>query len=155
MSYQPRKFKPMHVQIVRLTWQGYTAVDVAQFLGLSEIHVRNIINCDEAQALLSQMKDHAISSSDEVQDEAQLVAPLVMREKIRLALDAQDERVRNIACTDILAIAGHTPVKKLEIQRSDASRDDLTRKTPEQIREDILKDLGIAETKAPDGTLLN
>jgi hypothetical protein len=155
MPYQPRKFKPVHVQIVRLCWQGYSAVEIAQFLGISEIHVRNIINCDEAQAMLSQMKEHAINSSDEIQDEAQLVAPLVMREKIRLALEAGDERVRNVACSDILAIAGHTAVKKLEISRSENSRDDLTRKTPRELQEDILKDMGIDATKAPDGTLLN
>lgn len=157
MPYQPRKFKPVHVQIVRLAWQGYEASEIAQVLSLSEIHVRNIINCDESQAMLAQMKEHAINSSDEVQDECQLVAPLMVREKIKLALEAKDERVRGINASDILAIAGHTAVKKLEITRSDASRDDLSKKTPQQMRDEILADLGIKQeqSKAPDGTLLN
>lgn len=159
MAWQPRKFKPQHVNIVRLAWQGYTVYEIAQFIGMSEAHVSSVINCDEAQALFSQLREHAINSSDEIQDEAQLIAPRVMQEKIRLALEADDERVRNIACSDILAIAGHTPVKKMEITRSDVSRDSIAQKTPAEIRKGILEEIGITDdtntNTAPDGTLLN
>jgi predicted transcriptional regulator len=155
MNWQPRRFRPQHIQVVRLTWQGYSQQEIAEFLGVSSGHVSQVLGCDEAQAMLKQLTQHAISSMDEVQDEVQLVAPLVMREKIRLALDAQDERVRNIACTDILAIAGHTPVKKLQIERNDPRQDELERKTPEELRAGLRSLIGLKDEKGADGKLLN
>lgn len=155
MNWQPRRFRPQHIQIVRLAWQGYEQQEIASFLGCSSGHVSQILACDEARAIMEGLRQHAISSMDEVQDEAQLVAPLVMREKIRLALDAQDERVRNIACTDILAIAGHTPVKKLQIERNDPKLDEIERKTPEELREGLRALIGLKDEKGADGKLLN
>ena len=151
-AWQPRKFRPDHIRTIRLYWQGYTAGEIATFIGASEQHVRLIINSDEGQSMLAALKNHTINSMDEIQDEMQLAAPLAAREKIRLALEAQDERVRNIACTDILAIAGHSPVKRVSVERTDKVGEDVENLTEDQIRERILADL---TEPAPKGTLLN
>lgn len=158
-QWQPRKFKPAHIHIIRLAWQGHTNFEIASHLGCTEQHVSNIINCDEGQALLAELKNHSISSMTEVQDELQLVTPLILREKIRLALESSDEKVRSTSCSDLLAIAGHTPVRKLEIHREVPDTADLSGKTNEELRSHLLKELGIEdkdkEEKPPKGTLLN
>jgi hypothetical protein len=147
-TVQPKVFRPEHLHIVRLHWQGYSNAEIAQFLQLSEGHISNILNCDEAKRLLGQLQEHTIDSYADTQDDFQLVMPLIRREKIKLALEATDERVRNMACSDILAIAGHTPVRRLEITRgSDSRKAELEKMTPEQLRDAILDDIGLSLSK--------
>lgn len=153
-TWQPRKFKPDHIRIVRLCWQGYTHAEIANFLGMSNAHVTLVLACDESQAMLAELRRHSINSMDEVQDEMQLVAPLAAREKIRLALEANDERVRNIACSDILAIAGHSPVKRVSVERGDVEKEDISMLSEDEIRSRILADI-VGPQAAPKGTLLN
>jgi len=150
-AYQPKTFKPEHIHIVRLHWHGYDNSEIAQMLGCSEPHVSLIINCDEAQKLLQQLKEHAIDSYQDTQDDFQLVLPLVRKEKIKLALEATDERVRNMACSDILAIAGHTPQHRVELTRGkDSESRKLDQMTPDQLRDAIMDDLGIPKIVTPD-----
>jgi len=155
-QWQPRVFRPDHIRCVRLYWQGYNAGEIANFTGLTQQHVTLILNTDEAKAMLAQLKSHTINSIDEVQDEAQLAAPLCMREKVRLALESSDERVRNVACSDILAIAGHSPVKRVVLDRQPADATQVEGLDENAIRNDILKDLFTdGPQKPPEGTLLN
>ena len=144
-----RRFRPQHVEIVRLHWQGYTNRDIAQFLSCSESYVSQIVNCDEAQVMLKELREHSISSYDEVQDEIQLMAPHAAREKIRLMLEANNESVRNVACSDILNMAGHSPVKRLLVERGHGS--DVEKKiadmTPEELRRELFK--GFPEQDVP------
>src|SRR5215472_15463156 len=142
-NWQPKTFKPEHIHIVRLHWNGYDNSEIAQFLGCSETHVSLVLNCDEAKRLLQQLREHTIDSFDDTQDDFQLVLPLVRREKIKLALEATDERVRNIACSDILAIAGHSPVRRLEVSRTDRKQSDPEKMTPDELRDAILNDIGL------------
>ncbi len=149
-QYQPKNFKPEHIHIVRLHWQGYSNTEIAQHLQLSETHVSVVINCDAAKQLLNELREHTIDGYAETQDDFQLVLPLIRREKIRLALESGDERIRNMACSDILAIAGHSPVRRLEITRGSAQQA-IDKLTPEQLRDAILADIGakLAEPETP------
>ncbi len=61
---------------------------------------------------------------------------------MKLAMTAQDERVRNIACSDILAMSGHQPVKRVVLERPDPVAEEFRDKSTEELRRVVLEKLG-------------
>jgi hypothetical protein len=143
MNWQPRRFKPDYLRICALYWSGRTQKEIAEITGFSPIHVGNIIGCDESQEILRELSQRTLDTVLDVQTEAQAYAPLCLGEKFNLALNAKDERVRNIACTDILAMAGHQPVRRISVEKPDTVVKHYEGLTDDEIRSRVFADLGI------------
>jgi len=155
-SWNPLVWKPIYLRILRLYWMGETQVDIAARVGCSAGLVSNVINSDRGKEILSQLESKTFDSMLEVMNEAQAVAPEVIREKIQLALHSNDERIRTKNCTDLLNIAGHVPIHRVSIERPDPLEEKYKDKTADQLRQELLKlkDQAVPE-KGPDGSLLN
>ena len=152
-NWTPRKWKPIHLQVARLYFQGYNNVEIAAATGLNFQYISQIINGPDFTTMLQELTERTLDTVIDVQQDAQAIAPRIFEEKVSLALSAKDERVRNTACSDILEIAGHRPVTRMVVERAPSVRDELSDKTEEEIRLKILEDLGIGQQLPPPEAL--
>jgi hypothetical protein len=143
MASNRKTFKPRDLHMCLLSWNGYPNTKIALVMGLGEGAVSASLNSPTALEIFSQLKSGAIDSMLSVQTMAQAIAPLVMEQKMTLALGARSETVRNVACSDILEMAGHSPIKRLSIERPDPTADRHLGKTERELREEILSGLGL------------
>lgn len=155
--WQPKRFSPAHYRVVYAYWAGVpnqagpqaTVGEIAAFIGYSTTHVQMILASDQAQEILQELHEKKVDTISDVEVAAQAVAMPVFQEKVRLALQGNDERVRNSACTDVLAIAGHQPIKRVSIERPDAVRERYGALSDEELRKMIRDELGVAPPEEP------
>lgn len=145
-TWTPRKLKPDHLLVARLWLQGLNNQEIAQATGYHPYHVGRIVASPQFQDILKEISERTIDTSFDLRADAQAVAPAVFNEKVRLALHGADERVRNIACTDVLNIAGHVPVRRVEFDNVTEKPDPYAGKSEDEIRKELAKDLGLGET---------
>lgn len=163
-GFDPKLWKPVYLRMVRLYWMGETLMDIAATTGYSPSTVSKVINSENGQEILTQLQTKCFDSMLEVMNEAQAVAPELIREKIQLALHSSDERVRTKNCTDLLQIAGHVPVQRV-VHETDTIDAQFKGKSPDQLRKELLDlistpgaDSNASTTKkdrGPDGSLIN
>lgn len=150
------RWKPYYTQIMRLYWLGTKPIEIAKELGCSAATVGTVIHSDQGIALLAELEAKTYDSSLEVITLAQALAVEMLNKKAKLALYSTDERVANRAASDVLGIAGHTPVHRVSIERPDALLEQYKDQTPAQLREALIK---LKEHKpseiGPDGKLVN
>jgi predicted transcriptional regulator len=149
-----KRLKPAHLLVIRLFWAGHTYVEIADKTGYSNQQVMNIIHNEESQEILSQLQGAALDTADEVQSELALIAPAVLDKKIRLALSSADDRVANSACTDLLHMAGHSPVKRITVDRASEVQKKYEGLSEEQLREKLLESFspkGAGEGRTSEG----
>jgi len=127
--------------VLRLYYQGHTNAEIAAITGFSDQHVTDIINTDSSKEILGRFQDKTIETILDVQSDAQAIAPAIFEEKIRLALGAKSEQVRNNACSDILAIAGHKPIDRVSLAMDRPDKDPYEGKSEAEIREAIISEL--------------
>jgi predicted transcriptional regulator len=153
-----KRLKPAHLLMIRLFWAGHTYVEIADKTGYTSQQVMNVLHSEESQEILSQLQGNALDTADEVQSELALVAPAVLDKKIRLALSSPDDRVANSACTDLLHMAGHSPVKRVTIDRANENQKKYEGLSEEQLREKLLESFGqggvVGRDTGPDGNPL-
>jgi len=155
-----RRWKPIHLRAVYLYVRGYTFTEIAGLLNYSVQWVQEIIDSAQGQEMLKRVEEHTFDSMLEVQDEVQLVAPEALQRKIQFALSSPDENLANKACSELLAIAGHTPVKRVSVEQADPIHKKYEGRSEEDIRAAIEAGL-LGETplegpkRGPDGGLLN
>lgn len=137
-AWSVRKLKPDYLLVARLWLQGLNHTEIAGVTGYTPVHVGRIVASPYFQDILKEISEHTISTAFDVRADAQVVAPAVFNEKVRLALGANDERVRNIACTDVLNMAGHMPVRRVEFDNVTKREDEYVGKTEEEIRAMII-----------------
>lgn len=137
-----RRYNPTHLAILRL-WAhgGMTHAEVAAIVGCSSGLVSQVVGSPLAQELLGTLQDKILDTTLDVQQTLQAAAPLVMQEKLRLALNARNESVRNSACTDIIHMAGHMPLRRMQIEQTVEQKDKFEGLSEEQIREQIYASL--------------
>ena len=151
------RWKPLHCHIIRLYWLGFEPDDIAGRFGIPLSTVQSVIRSDQAKVILRELESKAYDSALDVITAAQAAAPEMLQEKITLALSSPDERVRSRNATDVLAIAGHTPVHRVSIERPDPISEAYKDKTPDQLRKELmdLKLLSPTDRRGPDGNLVN
>lgn len=140
--WEPRLFQPQHVQVVRLAWQGYNRQMIAQVMGISDTHVKQILRSPSGQRMLADLNSHNLTTHDEVEDEIQMAAPEALAEMVRIMHESENDGIKQKAAADILDRAGHGPVHRYAID-SRSSRLPEADMTPQQIRELLLNDLAI------------
>lgn len=146
-TWKPRRLTPAHLEVFRLYFQGYSQLDIAKLTGYDRAWICKMLNGPDANDLLEQFQAKTINTILDVQSDAQAIAPRVFEEKIRLALNAKDERTRNIACTDILNMAGHRPIHRVVMENADPVLDKYADLTEDQLREQLAgKPIVVVET---------
>jgi hypothetical protein len=152
-----QRWTPLHTQIIRMYWMARPISEIADQFAVSESMVRSTINSERGQEIITQLESHTFDTMLEVMTMAQAVAPEMFAEKIKLALYSVDERVRSRNTTDLLAIAGHTPIHRVQIDRPDPILDKFKDKTPQMLRDELLKlkDSANPNGVGPDEKLLN
>jgi len=158
-----RRLKPRHMHVLYLHWKGFTNKEIADITNFSEGHVSNIITGPNAGEVLDALRAGVYDSMRSVDQELQMVAPALITEKINLALGSADEKVRSTNCMELLQMAGHTPVRR--IQRIDAhseGHEEFGALTEDEIKADLLQKAASAgpsvprdPDKGPDGNPLN
>ena len=155
--WNPVRWKPLYTQIIRLYWQGLEQKEVATQLSCSDELVGKVCRSDHGQEILKQFEDKTFDSMLQVITMAQAVAPEMFNEKVKLALHSADEKIRTRNTAELLAIAGHTPVHRVSIERPDPILETYKNRTPEQLRAALLalKDGSPDPSVGPDGKALN
>lgn len=151
-SWNPRyRYKPIYYKIVRLDAQGFTQTEICQITGYGMQQVGKILVSDEAKNILEQIKNNTLDTALAAQTDMQAMVPLVLEEKFRLALGAEDERVRNIACTDILDRAGHAPRRNVDLHIHDHGDKKYDGMSEAEMRTALLAEIGVADD--PDASI--
>jgi len=140
--------------MIRLHWHGLSNLEIAAKLGYTPQEVSNILNAPEALAILGEMRNLAIDTMGEVAAELQAVAPIALSRKIDL-LGSSDDRVANTAATDLLHMAGHAPVKRLQVSQPTSAELKYEGLNEAELREKLLEELGGRPGLGPDGKRLN
>jgi ribosomal protein S13 len=148
-----KTLKPVHFAMIRLFWEGRSYREIAEMLDYTSQQVMNVLHSEDAKNVLQQMQELQLDTMSEVATELQLMAPELIQRKKKIALYSPDEHVANRAATDLLFMAGHTPVKRVQVQQTlTATKYDSM--TEEQLREALLSDVN-EDGKGPDGRPLN
>ena len=141
-SHQPKRFSPIHLRICVMHWHGLSAGEIASAVRRTPQTVSNVINSDEGMEILAELGRRSLDTVMEVQAVAQAYAPSAIEQLVHLMFESKDDRVRKTSCTDILAIAGHQPVKRIAIERPDPVSEKYREMTEDQIKEKLLAELG-------------
>lgn len=151
MAYSPKRLRPVHLEMVTLHLAGDSNVDIGNKLGYTAQQVSNILNCPEVVEILQCLKDESINTMSQVQAEAQMYAPEMLRRKIDYAMHGTDDRVRNLAQTEVLNLAGHVPVRHISVENKNTILEKYKDKTEEELRAIVT---GAVPDRGPDGKLL-
>ena len=146
-----KAYRPRWIAVCRLHAQGYSNQEIADKVGYSVVRVSQLLNSEFAKDMQAQLLDRTLNTMLDVQTEMQSYAPMIVREKIRLALEAKSESVRDRSCRDILEMAGNGPVKRLHIERAEVVEDPYKDLSEKDLREKLLEEIHGASDKT--GTL--
>lgn len=176
MSYQFKKFRPMHFQLVLRHWQEpwVSQHDLAQAFGLTDAWCSQILASAEAKALMSQLGESNVDTVLSVQAQFQAIAPQAAKELGEMALDRSGlvpQAIKARALSTVLQMAGHTPVRKVELSHRPPTDNEWQRLSDLQVRERLLKIVATSSPsqsqgdptqgdptdpdKGPDGSLIN
>lgn len=137
------------LRIVMLQMQGHTEAEIAVMTGYSGSGVSTILTSPDAEIIRREITSRVIDTMADIQSDIQALAPTMLQEKLKLAMTAKSETVRNNAITDLLELAGHTPVKQVSIHRANPIDADYTDKTEQAIRDEIMAGLDDNPTSEP------
>jgi adenosine deaminase len=150
----PVKFTPLSLRICHMFWWGRNATEIAAHFRLTTSQVQHILATPECKEIIELMKRNVITSMLEVSSAIQAIAPAILEEKARLALECDDPRVRDRACNDLLQWAIGTPTKRVEIRtapQTEAHED----MSEEDIREELRKRVGLIAGDLGPNRVLN
>lgn len=150
----PTKFTPFGLRVCQFYWAGETIQEIARRFSVPTSRVQSLLATEEARKILDMLCDGTLSTMLEVNATIQAAAPAVAMEKIRLALESPDDRVRSTSCKDILEMAVGTPTKKVEIHHTEG-KSEHAGMSEEDIREQLRKKLGIAKDDLAPTRVLN
>jgi len=138
------------LRLVMLEMQGFDLAYITSLTNYASSTISTILASPEAINIRREIQARVIDTVAEIQTDLQAIAPTLLQEKIQLALTAKSENVRNNALTGLLELAGHVPVKQVEIRRATLIEEEYKDKTEEAIKAEIMDGLGAAESpKAP------
>lgn len=157
-KWSPIRWLPIHTQILRLHWEGKDTKVIADSLQVALDLVRNVIKSDHGEELLASLDAKTFDSMLEVHTLIQAHAPDLIQRKLALAYTGSTEAIRSKNISELLQMAGHVPVHKVVIERPDPILDKYKDKTPDMLRNELLKfkDSATAlDDVGPDGKLVN
>lgn len=135
----------MHYRVMQLHWAGWGNIEVAALTGYSPEHITNIIHSAEGEEIISRLKNHTMDTMADVADQIQAIAPAALDQKIKLALDSPDEKLRSVNCHQLLEMAGHSGIRRVQVERRPAGAENYDGLSEAELRTKINKDLGIED----------
>ena len=122
-GYQVKELRERHEQIVRMAALGMRRKDIAEATGFTPITVTNCLRSPLAQARLAQLRDSADSDTVDIigRINGMLDEVLDLVQDVIAGEEAAPVAVRLSAGFKLLAIAGHSPVQRAQIQVSRAT----------------------------------
>ncbi len=148
------KWTPFGLRVCQFYWAGETVQEIAKRFGVTVSRVQSLLATDEAKKIIECLCDGTLSTMLEVNATIQACAPAVAAEKIRLALESPDDRVRSTSCKDILEMAVGTPTKRIEIRRESAKSEHAGMDETE-LRQHLRRKLGIEPADLDPSRVLN
>jgi hypothetical protein len=137
--------------MIRLMFAGRSEDEIASELGCSVSIVERVLNGGPATEVISRVFSNVLDTVPELAQQAMLAAPAMLERKIWLAENSKDDRVRSTCASDILALVGLAPIKRVSVEVHDADLKEYDGMTLEQIKEKILAELNVtAQTAAPE-----
>lgn len=130
-------------QVIRYYLEGKSVSEISAMTRYSPKGIRRILEAPAVRRIIARAKAGSFMTISEVASILQLAAPEILQEKIRLALTSKDEKIRSTNCRDLLEMAGHGA--KTHIVLENVKHDDLADKSPEDIKEEILRAIGVAQ----------
>jgi hypothetical protein len=132
---------------------GRDEQEIANELGISVTHVHLVLKSEAAREVINRVLAQSLDLVPELSQQVATILPSVLEKKITLALSSTDERVSNSACTDLLAIGGLTPVKRIQVETIDHDLHGYKNLTEEELRAKILADLGVTPVVPEEQTV--
>lgn len=155
-TYQFKQFKAFHLQLVLAHWNEpwVSQADLATRFGITQAWASQILTSPESREIIEQLKNRSLDTIMDVQAQLQAIAPVALQERIKIAMDAGTPiAIRDRSLQSILEMAGHSPVKRVQLQRGDPVAERIAAMSDAEIQDDLLKVVG-ANT-GPDGRLIN
>jgi hypothetical protein len=137
------KYTPLALRICQFYWYGENHDQLAKRFSVTKSYVQSALSTPECRAILEELENRTLDTMLQVATTAQAIAPAIMEEKIRLALESPDDRVRATSCKDILEMAGHSPVKRIQLNRPDAAGAKHEGMSESELRDSLKKKVGI------------
>jgi len=166
-----RRLSPRDFRILFLWVRGLSFIEIAERVSAetgrscSAALVSKVVRSEAAQEILARVESHTLDTMNAVQTDLQMVAPAALARKIQIAMESKDERLANKSCTELLAMAGNGPVRRVSVEPRDAAGDKFGAKTDEQIRASLIaiaqkqtdpvSDEPDEPGEGPDGNMLN
>lgn len=141
MRISRRRSPVITLRIVVLEYNGLDASAIAAQVAMAPATVAQILASPEAARIRKEVEARVMDTQAQVQTDLQAFAPVALKEKMELAMNAKSETVRNAALTECLQLAGHVPVKQVAIHRADPIEEEYADKSEQDIRDEILADL--------------
>ncbi len=150
------KYTPMALRVCQQYWYGRNLDEIARMFDIPKSRVQALLALPETQSIMEELTNHTLDTMLQVATSAQAAAPACMEEKVKLALEDPDSRVRTMNCKDILEMAGHSPVKRIQLNRPDANTEKHANMDEHELREAVKKKVGIVNPGDLDpGRVLN
>jgi len=138
----PKRAPLLVLRLVHLESQGFTRVEIAVQTGFPMTTVNSLLASPEATYIRKQLEARAIDTIQEVQADAQIAAPVMFKVMQDIALDDNEKGPTRLAAAKaVLEMAGHAPVKTVEIRRPNPLDSDYHNKTEDEIRKEIFEGL--------------
>lgn len=144
------KFTPFGLRVCQFYWAGDTIQEIARRFSVPTSRVQALLATPEAKQILDALTEGTLSTMLEVNAHIQAAAPAIAQEKIRLALESPDERVRSTSCKDILEMAVGTPTKRVEIHHATSADKAREGMDEHALREHLRRKLGLADEPKSD-----
>lgn len=154
-NWQPKRLRPGHLMVIELHFKGHTNDEICNMTGYCQSVVSQIVTSPVALELLEQMRERVFDTISDVQLTAQAFAPRAFQTIMELAVGAKTESVKKSAADSALAIAGHVPVNRVQLEDVRTPPSPFDGKTEDEIREKLIADVvGAAPgIKAPPTTV--
>ncbi len=108
-------FQPAHFEVLRLWAANLSIKEIAEETALEEAEVTRVVKGPAGKRLLQAMYDGTLETVRHMQVSIQALAPRAL-ERLSKQLDSANEMVAHRAAVWVLEAAGHTPLRRLEIQ---------------------------------------
>jgi len=141
---------PRHLIVFRLHLKGLSNTEIASTLGYTPQNISLILNSTNMAEVCEELKEDILRATyDDVQKTIDAVGPLLVEEKIRLALTAKDERVRSISCTEMLNMGGHKPITHVVVEETHHEHVKLSELDEKELRDRVRTAIGDIKEEKP------
>jgi len=140
----PIKLHPKHYTMIRLMFAGRTEDEIATELSCSYQQVHQVLIGDAAREVINRVYSGVLDLVPELAQQAMMAAPAMLEQKIWLAMNSGDHRVRSTCTSDVMGLVGLAPIKRVSVTVEDHDLRDLDGMTADQIRAKVLEGLGLS-----------